>query len=34
MVRILPAVFIFISALSGLCVDITSKDSKVYFSIQ
>jgi len=33
-VRVLPVVLIFISSLSGLYVDISSKDSKVYFSIQ
>jgi hypothetical protein len=33
-VRVLPAIFIFISSLRGLNIDINSKDSKVYFSIQ
>ena len=34
MIRMVPALLMFISALSGLYVDITSKNSKVYFSIQ
>jgi hypothetical protein len=33
-VRVLPAIFIFISSLGGLDIDINSKDSKVYLSIQ
>ena len=33
-VRILPAVLILVSSLSGLYIDINSKDSKIYFSIQ
>ncbi len=33
-VRALPAIFIFISSLGGLHIDINSKDSEVYFSIQ
>lgn len=33
-VGVLPAIFIFISSLRGLNIDINSKDSKVYFSIQ
>jgi len=34
LVRALPAFFIFISSLPGLDIDINSKDSKIYFSIQ
>ena len=33
-IRIVPALLVFISALRGLYVDIRTKDSKVYFSIQ
>ena len=34
LIRALPAFFVLISSLRGLDIDINSKNSKVYFSIQ